>query len=136
MKNNPINDGAISKNFGGVGPVTEHMVAVRAGEIALIDGRSSEDAQPADYAAARRELSGETDIDRLEDELDAQPESKRWDPVPGSEGHEMPGGESEDMDDEGRSVAEQLVDQGSEEAEHDRMLQAAEEVKKNAGRQR
>jgi len=50
--------------------------------------------------------------------------------VPGSEGHETPGAESEDMDDEGRSETEQLVDQGSEEAEHDRMLQAAREAEK------
>jgi hypothetical protein len=35
------------------------------------------------------------------------------------------------MDDEGRSETEQLVDQGSEEAEHDRMRQAAEEAENN-----
>jgi hypothetical protein len=34
------------------------------------------------------------------------------------------------MDDEGRSETEQLVDQGSEEAEHDRMLEAARETEK------
>jgi hypothetical protein len=131
MNTNPLGDGAISENFDGIGPVSDHMVSIRAGELALIDGRSSEDAQPADFAAARRELSGETDIDRLEDELDALPESKRWDPVPGSEGREMPGGASEDMDDEGRSETEQLVDQGSVEAEHDRMLQSALQTQKS-----
>ena len=33
------------------------------------------------------------------------------------------------MDDEGRSESEQLVEQGVEEADHDRMLQAAKEAK-------
>jgi hypothetical protein len=85
---------------------------------------------PGDIAAAKHELAGESETDRQDDLLDSIPESKRWDPVPGSEGYETPGAESEDMDDEGRSEAEQLVDQGSEEAEHDRMLQAAEEAGK------
>jgi hypothetical protein len=131
MKNNPVNDGAISENFEGIGPVTNKMVHARAAELALIDGRSPKEVLPGDVAAAKHELAGESDTDRQDDLLDALPESKRWDPVPGSEGHETPGAESEDMDDEGRSETEQLVDQGSEEAEHDRMLQAAEEAEKS-----
>jgi hypothetical protein len=131
MKNNPVNDGAISKNFEGIGPVSRAMVRARAAELALIDGRSPKEILPRDLAAARHELAGEPETDRQEELLDALPESKRWDPVPGSEGHETPGAESEDMDDEGRSETEQLVDQGSEEAEHDRMRQAAEEAENN-----
>ena len=130
MKNNPVNDGAISENFNGIGPVSHGMVRARAAELALIDGRSAADVLPGDVEAAKHELAGESDSDRKDDLLDSLPESKRWDPVPGSEGHETPGAESEDMDDEGRSETEQLVDQGSEEAEHDRMLQAAREAEK------
>ena len=85
---------------------------------------------PGDVEAAKHQQSRESDSDRKDELLDSLPESKRWDPVPGSEGHESPGAESEDMDDEGRSETEQLVDQGSEEAEHDRMLEAAREADK------
>jgi hypothetical protein len=128
--NNQVNDGAISENFKGIGPVSHGMVRVRAAELALINGRSAGDVLPGDMEAAKHELAGESDSDRKDDLLDSLPESKRWDPVPGSEGHETPGAESEDMDDEGRSETEQLVDQGSEEAEHDRMLEAARETEK------
>lgn len=130
VKNNPVNVGAISENFKGIGPVSHRMVRVRASELGLIDGRSAEDVRSGDVEAAEHELAGESDSDRKDDLLESLPESKRWDPVPGSEGRETPGAESEDMDDEGRSETEQLVDQGSEEAEHDRMLQAAQEAEK------
>ncbi|MEO6569204.1 MAG: hypothetical protein ABIO94_10620 [Opitutaceae bacterium] len=70
-------------------------------------------------------MTGESDIDRQDALLDALPESKRWDPVPGSEGRQVPESPSEDEDDEGRSETEQLVDEGALEAERDRMLRAA-----------
>jgi hypothetical protein len=57
--------------------------------------------------------------------VEALPESARWDPVPGSAGSQAPESPSEDEDDEGRSEAEQLAEDGVGEAEHDQMLQAA-----------
>ncbi|MGA2690720.1 MAG: hypothetical protein ABSF76_00010 [Opitutaceae bacterium] len=125
MKNNPVNKGIISENFNGIGPVSRKMVHERASELAQIGGRLPQSISQADYEQAKRELTGESDIDSQEAILDSLPESKRWDPVPGSTGHETPGAESEDMDDEGRSETEQLVEQGVEEADHDQMLQAA-----------
>ncbi|MFY9924859.1 MAG: hypothetical protein WCA95_07980 [Opitutaceae bacterium] len=125
MKNNPVNKGIISENFNGIGPVSRKMVHERASELAQIGGRLPQSISQADYEQAKRELTGESDIDSQEAILDSLPESKRWDPVPGSTGHETPGAESEDMDDEGRSESEQLVEQGVEEADHDQMLQAA-----------
>ena len=129
MKNNPINKGIISENLKdslkGVGTVSRGMVHQRAAELALIAGRDGEGVQQADYEQAKRELTGESDIDRQDAKLDALPESMRWNPVPGSEGHETPGAQSEDMDEEGQSESEQLVEKGSEEASHDQMLQAA-----------
>ena len=79
----------------------------------------------ADYDQAKRELTGESDIDRQEAMLESIPEAKRWDPVPGSTGRQVPESPSEDEDDEGRSESEQLVDEGAEEAERDQMFQAA-----------
>jgi hypothetical protein len=133
MKNNPVNEGVISENFKGVGAVSRKMVHQRASELAEIEGRSSLSVSQADYEQAKRELTGESDIDRQDKILDSLPESERWDPVPGSTGRETPGATSEDMDDEGRSESEQLVEQGVSEAEHDQMLQAAREAKKGDG---
>ena len=125
MNDNPINKGIISENLKGVGTVTRQMVHQRASELALISGRAGQRVQQADYEQAKRELTGESDIDQQEEKLNELPESMRWDPVPGSVGHETPGAESEDMDEEGRSDVEKLVEQGSEEASHDQMRQAA-----------
>jgi hypothetical protein len=75
------------------------------------------------------------DIDRQDEVLNALPESKRGDPTPGSTGRETPGAEDEDMDDEGRSETEQLVEQGSEEAVHDQMLEAAKEARQTDNRE-
>jgi len=125
MKKNPLNKGVLTNNADGIGPISRAMVLTRARELALIAGRDTAHPQPADLAQARRELTGETDIDRQEAMLDAIPESKRWDPVPGSPGHQAPETASEDEDEEGRSETEQLVEEGVNEAERDRMLQAA-----------
>jgi hypothetical protein len=131
MKNNPVNEGVLSNNFSGIGPVSRAMVHKRASELAQIAGRLPMSVTQADYEQAKRELTGESDIDRQDTILDSLPESKRWDPVPGSTGHETPGSSSEDMDDEGRSESEQLVEQGAQEAEHDQMLQAAKAAEKS-----
>ena len=132
MKNNPINEGVISNNFKGIGAVSWKMVHQRASELAEIEGRNPTDVTQADFEQSKCELTGEPDLDRQETVLEDLPESERWDPVPGSEGFETPGAVSEDMDDEGRSESEQLVEQGVEEAGHDRMLQAAKEAKPGA----
>ena len=107
------------------------MVHERARELSIMAGRESHQVTQADYEQAKRELTGESDIDRQDALLDALPESKRWDPVPGSEGRQVPETPSEDEDDEGRSETEQLVDEGAEEAERDRMLQAARAARKS-----
>ncbi len=130
MKNNPINKGVISEDFKGTGPISERDIHHRAAELSEIDGRVHLPPTDAEVEQAQRELTGGEDIDAREAAIDALPESERWDPVPGSKGFETPGGISEDMDDEGRSMSEQMVEQGVEEAEHDQMLQAAKAAEK------
>ena len=125
MKKNPLNKGVLTNNAAGIGPVTPEMVHARARELALIDGRDPAHPSPADQQTARRELAGGPEIDRNEALLDAIPEEKRWDPVPGSTGRQAPEAESEDEDEEGRSETEQLVAEGAQEAERDQMRQAA-----------
>jgi hypothetical protein len=124
-KTNPLSKGIIAKKTTGIGPVTREMVHARAQELALIARRPREHITQADYEQAKRELTGGADIDSQTELLESLPESKRWDMVPGSAGHQVPETPNEDEDDEGRSESTQLVEEGVNEAEHDQMLQAA-----------
>jgi len=108
----------------GNSPVTREQVQARARELAQIAGRAPLLVSQADYAQAKVDLTGETDLDRQDAILDALPEETRWNPVPGSTGHQVPESPSEDEDDEGRSETEQLVDEGAMAAERDRLRQA------------
>jgi hypothetical protein len=58
------------------------------------------------------------------DTLEAAPESQRWDPLPGSSGHQTPSNPSEDEDEEGRSTDQQLVEDGVARADEDERQEA------------
>lgn len=126
MEINPVNKGSISNNFSGIGPVTSEMIDKRARELALLSGRPENEATEADFEQARRELNGETDLDKEEIALESLPESDRWNPNPGSAGKQSEEIPNEDEDSEGRSETTQLVEGGVREAEHDQMVQAEE----------
>src|SRR5471030_1609609 len=98
MKTNPLKEGVVSENSSGIGTVTLDMVRARAAELAVIDGRSQKGATISDFAQAKRELTGEPDIDQKEAILESAPESERWNPLPGSPGHKAPVTASEDDD--------------------------------------
>jgi hypothetical protein len=123
----PLKQGTLIENSTGIGTVTRETVRKRAVELAIINGRSANEASKADWLQAKRELTGEPEIDPKETVLESAPESERWDPIPGSTGHKAPEAASEDEDDEGRSDSAKLVEEGIKEAEHDQMLQAAKE---------
>jgi len=112
------------------------MVHKRAIELAFLSGRTPAHPTPAEYAQARRELSGGSELDRDEQLLEAIPESERWDPVPGSAGHQVPEPPSEDENEEGENESAQLVEEGVHEAEHDQMMQAEESAKTEEKRDR
>lgn len=122
---NPLNKGILTENAVGIGTVTAEMVEARAGELAEIAGRVPAQPSEVDYEQAQRELTGGQERDLEEEVLESIPESERWDPVPGSTGHQTPDSLGEDEDSEGRSESAQLVEEGIKEAEHDQMLQAA-----------
>jgi hypothetical protein len=136
MKTNPSQEAALIINSTGIGTVTRKMVRERATELALINGRSAKDVSATDWEQAKRELTGEPDIDPKEAVLESAPESERWDPLPGSTGHIVPVTSIDGEDDDGRSMGEKLIDEGVQEAEHNQMIQAArsEEKKDQRGR--
>jgi hypothetical protein len=125
MKTDPSQEAALIINSTGIGTVTRKMVRERATELALINGRSVQDVSVADWEQAKRELTGEPDIDPKEAVLESAPESERWDPLPGSTGHIVPVTSIDGEDDDGRSMGEKLINEGVQEAEHDQMIQAA-----------
>ncbi len=125
MNKNPLNKGILTENATGIGTVTPEMVRARARELAAIAGRVPPQPSQVDYEQAQRELTGESDMDILDQVLESLPESERWDLVRGSIGHHAPESFGEDEDSEGRSESAQLVEEGIKEAEHDQMLQAA-----------
>jgi hypothetical protein len=57
----------------GLGPPTRAQVDARARELALRAGRAPPHVAQADYQQAKRELTGETDLDRQNAVLDARP---------------------------------------------------------------
>jgi hypothetical protein len=130
MKKNPLKDGVLTENSIGIGTVTGKMVRARAVELAVIGGRTAQDVSKSDWERAKRELTGETDLDPAEALLETAPESERWDPVPGSTGRKVPAAPSADEDEEGRSDNERLVDEGIAEAELDQSLQATKAAAK------
>ena len=135
MKKNPLNKGIIMENADGIGTVTPAMVEARARELGLINGHGSSGPTKADYQQAKRELTGEEEIDLQEENLESVPESEGWDPVPGSTGRQAADSPGEDEDAEGRSEAAQMYEEGISEADHDQMLRAAEADEKSDDRE-
>ena len=135
MKKNPLNKGIIMENADGIGTVTPAMVEARARELAVINGHGSSGPTKADYQQAKRELTGEEEIDPQEENVESLPESEGWDPVPGSTGRQAADSLGEDEDAEGRSEAAQMYEEGIDEAEHDQMRQAAEAEQKSDERE-
>ncbi|MCE0484977.1 MAG: hypothetical protein LV479_12165 [Methylacidiphilales bacterium] len=125
MKTDPSKEAALIINSTGVGTVTRKMVRERATELAIINGRAAHDVSASDWAQAKRELTGEPEESPNDLLLKSAPESERWDTLPGSTGHIVPVASIDGEDDDGRSIAEKLVEEGVQEAEHDQMLQAA-----------
>ena len=58
MKTNPLKEGILIENSAGIGTVTRGMVRERAVELAVINGRSAQEASKSDLEHAKRELTG------------------------------------------------------------------------------
>lgn len=124
MKTNPLQQGVLSENFLGIGHITPEMVQQRAVELAIINGRAPQDVSDSDWDDAKRELTGDPEVDPAAAALEAASEEERWDVIPGTPGHHTP--IASDDDEDGRSAGAQLVQEGVSEAEHDQMLQGAQ----------
>src|SRR5437879_5599088 len=77
MRKNPLNKGIIMENAAGIGTVTSEMVEARARELAAINGHPSKPSE-ADYQQAKRELTGEEEMDPQEERSKSSPDSEGW----------------------------------------------------------
>jgi shikimate 5-dehydrogenase len=102
-----------------VGTVTPEMVRQRAREIAIINGRPTNHCTKQDIQEAQRELTG--GLASTQDEEDMIISATSWGEEPGSKGYPV---EKEEAVDE-QQIAQELVEQGMNDAEHDQMVEAA-----------
>lgn len=130
METSPLPLGALTENGLGIGAVSRRMIRGRAAELAVINGRLASELTKADWDQAKLELGVVSGGLPQQTQLDAAPESDRWNPVPGSSGRQAPESPDEDSDDEGQNQEARLFAQGVDEAAHDQMLQSARSVKK------
>ncbi|MEO7300125.1 MAG: hypothetical protein ABI042_16290 [Verrucomicrobiota bacterium] len=122
MKNVQENDGKISNHSHGMGTVTRDMVEHRAKELAVINGRAAHEFTDNDLQAAKLEMLGIHSASE-DGESETIAALTRWDEEPGTSGHRV---ETSNASDE-QSVAERLVQEGVDDAEHDRMLKGSVE---------
>ena len=134
MNTNPLKQGALIEKSNGIGTVTQEMVRARAEELCLINGHSAHEASQSDWEQAKRELTGQSEIDPNQAILESAPESERWDPGHGSTGDKVRVAPGEDEDDEGLSDSARLFEEGVHEADHDQMLKAAKNSNDNQTR--
>jgi hypothetical protein len=111
--------GRISDHFKGVGTVTRKMVEKRARELAMIDGRDPRHFTNGDFLRAKQELTGVHESVGPEEAREAIAGLTRWDEPVGTSGHR---GTTIEAPDE-QTIAEDLVDEGLAEAEHEQMVE-------------
>jgi hypothetical protein len=117
---NPI-PGKIGIGSRGLGVVDPALLDQRAAELARMDGRTAFDER--DLAQARAELLGEQEPPDAPEIVAPESESVRsWEDLEAGAGSQAP---TAGPDDE-QTVAEQLFEDGVEEADHDIRLSASE----------
>jgi hypothetical protein len=107
-----------------LGTVTDEMVIKRAREVAVTNGRNGNDYTQNDYDEAKRELTGprREAQDSPENKI---PSAGGWLAEGSDEGHRAPVRPAND----GETFAEELVEEGVEEATHHQMLVGNQETR-------
>lgn len=114
--------GRIEQHNAGLGEVSAAQIEVRAGELARSDGRR--EPNEGDFQQARQELEGAVGPPGAPEEVQGQLEEVvAWDQPVHASGTRAP---RVGLDDE-NTAPEQLVQEGVEEADHDRRLASADD---------
>ncbi len=96
MTTNPIKQGVLTTNATSIGIVSRKMVRERAVALAAFDGRPAQDVSKSDWDQAKRQMTGESGVDRKDQLLESAPESGPWDQVHGSTAPKIPAAPSDD----------------------------------------
>src|SRR6185503_4320072 len=123
MKRNPTDQGRFTEHGHGLGTVTDEMVRKRAEELAFIAGRPKGVILDSDYREARRGLTGKEGLVPQPGREERLPEESRWEGIPESKGHKAPQVPTSDE----QTFAEELVEEGVEDAEQNLMSEATRE---------
>ena len=121
MKTTSKPHGKISAHFNGMGTPSNDMVIERAREIAIINGRPPNHYSRDDFLQAKLELTGEKNGNSDQSEEEPIVGLTNWDEEPGSSGHLVSAAVATDE----QTFAEQLVEEGVSEAEHEQMVEGA-----------
>jgi hypothetical protein len=121
------NRGRFTQHGQGLGTVTEEMVRQRAEELALVNGRPNGQILDSDLDQAWRELTGRETVVPTPTLAEELTEDERWEPVVESEGGRVPVVPAPDE----QTFAEELVEEGAEDAEQDRMVQGTRESQRS-----
>jgi hypothetical protein len=124
------NDGKIELHGNGMGVPSPDDIERRAREIAMIDEREPDDFTDADWAQARRELSGESNTMPPEEDAKTLKLEGEWEVTPDDRGHRVP---RPGIEEDEKSLGESLVSDGQEEAARDQMLEARREELEQEG---
>ena len=63
MTTNLLMERVVTQNAAGLGTVSRGMARLRATELAVMNGRSALDISKSDWEQAKRELTGQADLD-------------------------------------------------------------------------
>src|ERR1700712_5377622 len=120
MSNRDSSSGKISLHGSGMGGATDDEISERAIELASINGRSGQGVTDDDLKQAREELLGQNLPATTSDDSESSGSLSR-DPSdpPSFTGRQIPDREGPDEE----QVAERLVMEGVEEANHEQMLE-------------
>jgi len=111
----------------GAGGITERDIERRAHELASINGRPPRAVTARDFLEARRELAGEDLPPTIADDAEGRGALSRDPSEPPSEfGHKVP--DLEGIDEQ--QAAESLAEEGVEEAQHEQMLAARRQARR------
>ena len=120
----PEPPGKILDHAAGVGEADKEMVEQRAQELAEIDGLTAADVNEGHRYQARQELRGAADPLMANDDEGAIGDLIERDDVPGESGERIDPVTSAEAYGDDKSVGEALVEEGLDEATHDRMVES------------
>jgi hypothetical protein len=126
MRENHNKEGRFTQHGRGLGTVTAEMVRERAADLAKVNGRPSGQVLDSDLRQACLELTGAETLVPNPTPEEELTEEERGEPVPESKGHKVPATETPDE----QTFAEELVDEGLEDAEQDSMVEGTLERQK------